>query len=430
MTLREELFQGKLGLVFWGAGYIGYSDAAFYARQGIKCLLIDIDEEKNKVINEGEPPRPEIKTWLGFDVKPFKENIYATSNWRNSLNTYYPVHFICVNTERGEDPFDKALIDVCTKINEADPKPLVIVESTLVPGWTDSIIRRILGKQAQVVVAPRRDWFTLAGTSLENLDRVVGGVNKQSVEKGLEVLGIVSKKIHVASSHRVAEMVKSVENAIRHIGIAFAYQLALAFPNLNVREVLELSATKWNVDKYHPSIGIGGYCIPLAPKYVLMGAEYADELDILRVAMGTDRWMPLFVAGHLAGKEIGKVLILGVAYKGNLKVHIGSPAIKLAEALMSRGIEVSINDPLYSDEEIASLTEAKPVKFPEGIEGYDGIVIACDHDHYKAIPQNFFDLLSDCRLILDSFGIWRELRRGFANRGIEYHEIGDEGWIG
>ena len=86
-------------------------------------------------------------------------------------------------------------------------------------------------------IAPRRDWFIEGGKNLENLDRVYGSTDKQSTKVTKDVLSIVCKKLHVASSYRVSEMVKSVENAYRHMDITLANQLSLAFPKDNIREV-------------------------------------------------------------------------------------------------------------------------------------------------------------------------------------------------
>ena len=81
MSLRKKLLQGDAEIVIFGAGYIGYSTAAFYARKGVASTIIDIDPEKIKIINQGRTPYKDMQTWIGFDVSPFNSLIKATSDW-------------------------------------------------------------------------------------------------------------------------------------------------------------------------------------------------------------------------------------------------------------------------------------------------------------------------------------------------------------
>ncbi len=429
MKIRRNLLEGKSKAIIFGAGYIGYSTAAFYARQGVSSILIDIDPMKIQKINAGIPPYDEMKSWIGFDIAPLSHMITATADWEDVIHEGNPVYFISVNTERDGKPWEFALEDVCQKIAKDPGKPLVLVESTLTPGWTDDYVKPHL-PQAKIAIAPRRDWFTLPGMTLETLDRVVGALDEEALEEAVDVLGIVSKKIHRASSYEVAELVKAVENAFRFVAVAMAFELSRAYSHLNVREVLELCGTKFNLDTYYPSIGIGGYCLPLATQYVKAGT--GADMQILEAAEQEEIRSPLLIADHLRAKGVNNICILGVAYKGNLKVHVASPGLRLAEVLEKHGFNVRINDPLYTDKEIQKLMreEIEVVRFPEGMAGIEAIIIAADHAHYKAIPK--IDLIEyipkGCR-ILDCHGVWAELREFFKEAGIIYHLVGDAGWL-
>ena len=103
--------------------------------------------------------------------------------------------------------------------------------------------------------------------------------DNKSTKVTKDVLSIVCKKLHPASSYKVSEMVKSVENAYRHMDITLANQLSLAFPRDNIREVLKLVGTKWNVEAFHPGIGAGGYCIPLSSRYILSQVKNVNKLS-------------------------------------------------------------------------------------------------------------------------------------------------------
>ncbi len=429
MKIRRKLLEGKSKAVIFGAGYIGYSTAAFFARQGVSSILIDIDPVKIQKINAGIPPYDEMISWIGFDISPLSHMITATANWEDVIQEGTPVYFISVNTEKNGEPWEFALEDVCKKIAKDPGKPLVIIESTLTPGWTDDFVKPHL-PQAKIAIAPRRDWFTLPGMTLETLDRIVGAVDEDTLNEATDVLGIISKNIHKASNHHIAEMVKAVENAYRFVAVAMASELSRAYSHLDVREVLKLCGTKWNMETYYPSVGIGGYCLPLAPQYVKTGT--GADMPILNAAESEDKHSPLLIADLLMSKGIESICILGVSYKGNLKVHVASSGIRLAEILQKHGFKVCINDPLYTNKEIHELTSEgiEPVNFPVGIHKAEAIIITADHAHYKAIPKT--DLIKyipkGCR-ILDCHGVWAELREFFKEAGIIYHMVGDAGWL-
>ena len=129
--------------------------------------------------------------------------------------------------------------------------------------------------------------------------------------------------------------------------ITLANQLSLAFPNDNMREVLKLVGTKWNIGTYYPGFGTGGYCIPLSSKYVLENVKNPKKLTLLRETIKTDNKINLLIARSIV-KEAKKVGILGLSYKGNLKVSVLSPVIPFVKELLKNKIKVRLYDPFYS----------------------------------------------------------------------------------
>ncbi|MGB2828193.1 MAG: nucleotide sugar dehydrogenase, partial [Dehalococcoidales bacterium] len=345
--MKEKLLSGEKTIGVWGIGYIGYSSMAYFASKGVKCLGMDIDAGKVDQINNGILPIQNIEYWLGFDTRPLVTSgmIKATTDWQQLVSADIPVHLICIPTEKDDVPYDGILIDVIEKLStfgkaNMESPPLIIVESTLTPNTTERTIMPAFekkgmkaGRDILVGVAPRRDWFISPEKSLKNLPRVVGGTTPETTALMQEVLAIVCDTILPAKDHRHAELVKSIENAYRHVEITLANQLSLAYPDIDMREVLTLVGTKWNIGTYHPSFGTGGYCIPLSSQYVLSGTDNADRLSILNAASGTDRNLPVMVAENVIKKGGCKVGILGLAYKGDLKVHTLSPTLRIVSHL-------------------------------------------------------------------------------------------------
>ncbi len=440
-SIKNKLLNGEKKIGIWGLGYIGYSSMAYFAKSGVKCLGTDVSKVKIDAVNNGEIAIPNLDYWIGFNVKPLAEAglMKATLNWRELINNEVAVHLICIPTEKGAKPYDEILIDVIEKLCEfkkvkTDHPPLVIIESTITPNRVDELIIPILekhklkaGKDILIGVAPRRDWFVSPEKTLKTLPRVVGGTTKETTDMMAEVLGVVCDTVLKAPDHKHAALVKSIENAYRHLDITLANQLSMAYPGLDMRTVLRLVGTKWNIGTYTPSFGTGGYCIPLAPQYVLEGAPKAEELTLLKEALRYDFNMPARVVEHLARIGAKKVGVLGLAYKGDLKVEILSPAIKIAEGLKKHKIGVKVNDPYYSADEIKKITGCESFSFPAGMNEFDVLLLVADHTHYKSIPiKNILSNMKNCKLILDNTGIWKGIDFG----KIKYHLAGDSGWLG
>lgn len=443
-SMREiisDLKAGRRKIAVWGLGYIGYSTISFYAKNGIKAVGFDINKHKVTSLKNAKIDIPNIEYWLGFDVKPLVTSgmIGATNNWRELISRDFAIHFICVPTEKDASPYDAALQDVIRKITEyskikTDFPPLVIIESTIAVDRLKKVVLRELKrsklrlwKDILLAVAPRRDWFVSAEKSIVTIPRIVGGFTKEAADFAADILAMVSNTVLKASDCYHAALIKSVENTYRQVGIALANQLSLAYPDINMIEVLNLVGTKWNIDTYHPSFGIGGYCIPLAPKYVLDGATRPDELTILRESISSAENMPNHVVAAIEKRKLKKVGILGLAYKGNLKVDILSPTKKIAAMLKDKGISVKVHDPYYTPEEIRDRCNTRTFDFPHGMNEFDIILLVADHSLYKYTPQiDIVKNLKRCRYVLDNVGLWRKIK---WPRDIRYYEAGFKNWI-
>ncbi|MBI5189484.1 MAG: nucleotide sugar dehydrogenase [Nitrospirae bacterium] len=445
MTVKhqKDLLLNKTSLGIWGSGYIGFTSAINFALKGVRVVCYDTNKEIVDSINRGEVRIPNLEYWIGFSVKPLvKEGLLrATSNWKDLTGKDVRAHLVAIPTERGGDPWDGPLKDVVGKLASKpavkDYPELVIIESTLTPNLIEDAVVPILeasgrkaGKDFLIAVAPRRDWFHSPEKNLKNLKRVVGGVDKRSTEVAAGVLGIVSDHILKASNHKVAELVKSVENSLLHVPAVYAMQLARAYPSLDINEVLELASTHWRIPRYYPTMGTGGYCIPVSSKYVVQGAEHPEFLTMAQDAIRFDADQAAFVAGLAAAHaKGGKVGVLGIAYKADLKVHTLSPAISIIRNLTERGIRVLANDPYYTTEEINSLTGVESFDYPDGLKGFKVVVIVPEHRLYTQTPKSVvLKSLRKGQIIIDNTGAWESLREEFREKGVTYHKIGDSGW--
>ena len=450
--IAQDLKHGKKGVATWGLGYIGYSSMANFARSGIHCVGYDVDKDKVKQINKngklshkGKTSLPNLDFWLGFDVEPMFHDglIKATNSWQDLISNKFPVHLVAVPTEKANEsgehrPYDAHLKDVFERLSKyknvkTDYPPLVIIESTLSTYILDDLIIPLLEKKKLKVgrdillgVAPRRDWFVDPDKTLKTLPRVVGGTDKATTELMISVLGLICNTVLKADDHKHAAIVKSIENAYRQMDITLANQLSVAYPDLNMKHILQLVGTKWNVGTFHPSFGTGGYCIPLAPHYVLEGTKNPEALTLLKNSVEFDYDQPKRVVDSLVKKGAKKVGILGVAYAPDLKVHVLSPALSIVKHLKAQGIQVKVNDPYYSSNELKKITGAETFSFPDELNQFDTVLIVSGHSKYRYTNHEHIKRkLKKCKLILDNAGIWRNINFG----PIKYHEAGSKDWL-
>jgi nucleotide sugar dehydrogenase len=442
--MRNLLIEGRARMGVWGCGYIGYTSIVNFANEGVCVVGHDVSHDVIRSMSVGEISIPNLAYWIGFPVKPLVDNnmIQGTANWEDMLADDIRVHLIAIPTEKDGEPWHEPLADVMKKLAKRTPTSdnpdLVIIESTLTPGLFDSIVLKTLadagksvGQDFLVGIAPRRDWFDSPEKSLKALARVIGGTDPDTTETMREVLGIVCDHLIPATDHRVAEMVKSVENSILHVCATYATQLACAYPDLNITEVLKLAATHWRIPLYYPSMGTGGYCIPVSSKYVKDGALHPVFLKLIEQTLHFDQNQPYFVADLIAKKASGSNIgILGLTYKRDLKVHILSPALGIIERLKAHGLEVRVHDPYYTAKEVNDIVGIDTFRYPEDLAKFDGLVIVPPHRVYAQTPKNvLLGSLRSGQVILDNEGAWEKWRDDMIEKGIDYHRVGDKGWL-
>ena len=438
MNYKNLLKSKKYKIGIWGTGYIGLSTMVYFSKKNIKCVGFDINKEKVRKINSGIIPLKDLEKWFGFNIKKMVKRGYlkATTNPNDLISEKFIAHFIAVPTEKDGKPYYKPLMSVLNNIAKNSNKkikvpPLVIVESTLAPKVSDEKILPFLkkkkfqiGKNILFSVAPRRDWFIEGVKNLENLDRVYGSTDRYSAKVTKDILSIVCKKLHIATSYKVSEMVKSVENAYRHMDITLANQLSVAFPKDNMREVLKLVGTKWNLETFHPGIGTGGYCIPLSSRYVLSQVKNKNKLTLLRETIKTDDNMGLTIANSIAKKKLKRIGVLGLSYKGDLKVSVLSKVIPLVKSLKKKKLNVKLFDPYFTKEEIKNAVNVETFKFPQQLTKFDCLIVTVNHKQFRISPIKLKKYLKNCKFIIDHEGAWQNY-----NLTDKYYLTGASDWL-
>jgi nucleotide sugar dehydrogenase len=433
----SALRRGEVGIGVWGCGHIGASAMYHFSRKDIRCTGYDIAQSRVQEIRQGRflatDPVPQ------GSVEAHTTLVEATTDWRLLRSRRLAVHIIAVPTERGAEPSSAALEDIMPLICETMKatelgglRPTVIIESTIQPSWIDTVVLpklREAGLQPDVDVlvgaAPRRDWFSGDEHTLTTLPRVVGGSSVEATELLRTLYELVCDEVVPARDAHHAAFTKVIENLLRFQGLALANTLSLAFPEYDMTHVLALASTKWNIPLYHPSMGIGGHCIPLAPRYAL--AEGRADNEYLApvsdaVTFNEAYFGRLYQARlHEMLKDCRSIVVLGLAYTPDAKMHKLSPALNALEWLKDTP-RLRLHDPYYTVDEIEDLGGVTTLSFPDDLRDCDGIVLVTAHGEYCTSPVE--DFIQPGTVVVDNFGAWR--MRTFA-AGVRYYEIGRPG---
>ncbi len=280
---------------------------------------------------------------------------------------------------------------------------IVIYESTVYPGTTEEVCVPILEEMSGLTF--NEDFF--CGYSPERINpgdkehrvttilKVTSGSTPEIADK-VDALyaSIITAGTHKASSIKVAEAAKVIENTQRDVNIALINELAMIFEKLGIDtlEVLEAAGTKWNFLPFRPGL-VGGHCIGVDPYYLTYKAQAVGHhpemiLSGRRINDGMGEYVAERVIKLMTRKKIGisdaRVLILGLTFKENCPDIRNTRVIDVISTLESYGTRVDVHDPWASPAEAEEEYGIKPVPSPEK-EAYDAIVIAVGHRQFRAL---------------------------------------------
>jgi UDP-N-acetyl-D-glucosamine/UDP-N-acetyl-D-galactosamine dehydrogenase len=302
---------------------------------------------------------------------------------------------------------------------------IVIYESTVYPGVTEEVCVPQLEKESGMIF--NKDFF--CGYSPE---RINPGDKEHTVTKILKITAgstpaiadivddlyksIIIAGTHKASSIKVAEAAKVIENTQRDVNIALINELALIFDTMNIstNDVIEAAATKWNFIKLKPGL-VGGHCIGVDPYYLTFKSEELGyKPNLILGARQINNGMGKYIAEKTiklmikAGKIIkdSNILIMGLTFKENCPDIRNTKVVDIIKELKDYGANIDVYEP-WIDEKDKDYYDYNFVQNPfENTKKYDSIVVAVGHDKFKTISQEQYDsLIENEKIIIDVKGI-------------------------
>ena len=418
--MYKELIDKKAKLAVIGLGYVGLPIALEFAKK-ISVIGFDISQKRVDLMKQGIDPSNELET-EAFD------NCDIT--FTTSLEDLKEAKFFVVAVPTPVDehnvpnliPVQKASETIGKVIKKGD---YVVFESTVYPGCTEEdclpIIEKISGlsnlTDFKSGYSPERINPGDKVHTLTNVIKVVSGCDAESLEEIAQVYELVVKAgVHRASSIKVAEAAKIIENTQRDLNIALMNELSIIFDKMgiNTYEVLEAAGTKWNFLKFQPGL-VGGHCIGVDPYYLTYkAAELGYSSKVILAGRSTNDQMGAYVAKKVLQHIIqnngnvrdAKVLIMGATFKENVSDIRNSKVADVVNNLQEYFLKVHVHDPHADSEE---LNHEYGFGLTKNVDNdYDAVIMAVLHDDYLELNDEYFaGITKPTALIADLKGMYR-----------------------
>jgi UDP-N-acetyl-D-galactosamine dehydrogenase len=423
--LHQRLLDKDATLAVIGLGYVGLPIALAFSRH-IKVIGFDIHAGRVEQMKQGIDPSEELdkEAFDGCDIS-------FTANPEDLKAAQFFVVAVPTPINTTNQPDLTPLISASKTVGDAlSPGDYVVYESTVYTGCTEEDCIPVLeersgltfGPDFKVGYSPERINPGDKVNTIETIVKVVSGNDEESLDVIARTYDLVVKAgTHRASSIKVAEASKIIENTQRDVNIALINELSIIFNRvgINTFEVLEAAGTKWNFLKFTPGL-VGGHCIGVDPYYLTWRAE---KLGYHAKVINSGRYVNDSM-GYYAGKQVvkrllekgvnpleAKVLVMGVTFKENVADIRNSKVFDVIQELRSFNVQTNVVDPFASPTQV---NHEYGVELTSDVQdsAYDAVIVAVNHKQYLDLNAQDFQKLfkdKDNGLLVDIKGIYRDL---------------------
>jgi len=425
--MYNELIRKENKLAVLGLGYVGLPIALEFAKK-IKVIGFDIHAGRIEKMKQGVDPSGEL------DAAFFKDcDIEFTTDPEKLKEASFFIVTVPTPIDEHNLPDLRPLLSATKSIGKALKKgDYVVYESTVYPGCTEEdclpILEELSGlkckKDFKLGFSPERINPGDKEHTISKILKVVSGCDEEALEnisKTYEI--IVHAGVYKASSIKVAEAAKIIENTQRDVNIALMNELSIIFNKMgiNTYDVLEAAGTKWNFIKFFPGL-VGGHCIGVDPYYLTYKAqEVGYHAQVINSGRYVNDSMGFYVAKQTvkkiiaAGKDVSKskVLVMGATFKENVEDIRNSKVADVVKELISYGVQVDVTDPKASSKEMQK--EYGFELIDQVGSNYDAVIVAVNHREYNNLDEKYFKSIMNKDAILDDIkGIYKDTMNGIA----------------
>ena len=419
-SIYKQLIQKETKLAVIGLGYVGLPIALEFARK-IKVVGFDINQARVDLMRHNIDPSNELSAsdFDGCDIQ-------FTADSADLKDVTFFIVAVPTPIDDANLPDLKPLLGASKTVGKVLKKgDYVVFESTVYPGCTEEDCIPILEKESgltfqkdfKVGYSPERINPGDKEHTLQTVIKVVSGCCAESLEEIAKTYElVVDAGVHKATSIKVAEAAKIIENTQRDVNIALINELSIIFNKLgiNTYDVLEAAGTKWNFLRFSPGL-VGGHCIGVDPYYLTHKAQQAGyHAKIINSGRYVNDSMGFYIGKQtvkkiiIQGKSIqdARVLVMGATFKEDVSDIRNSKVIDVVTELKSFQVNVDLVDPHASSQE---MQHEYGVGLVEIGKDYDAIILAVNHKEYRNLDETYFkSLLKDGKgVFVDIKGMYK-----------------------
>lgn len=425
--IKNYLKDGKIRVCVVGIGRIGLPTALSFANSGLNTIGVDINLELIDKIKSGEYPLQDEPDYDVIFEKVTKNQKFHASSKIEEVVPKCDVVLLSLPTPMDDKnvPDYSALKEVASQLHDLLlPGSLVIVESTIEPGFVENELipiiegnnkKLVAGKDFGIGVCPETANPGEISKDFTKLPRLVGAIDEKTKNIIMEIYHhVFPVEIIPMPDCKTANAVKLTTNVFRDINIAFINELALLFEKLGIDiiKVLEAAKSKYNFQVHYPGAGVGGPCLPVNSYQLLNSAKKSgSDLKIISAGRQINEHMPEHVLKLLescfnqAKQSIkgSKILCLGVSYKPDVKDTQLSPAESIIKKLQELGADVKIYDPYFKDTLVFNIkTESN---LSDALKNIDGTILVTAHKEFYDLEPSFLVSKMKTPIMIDTRGI-------------------------
>jgi UDP-N-acetyl-D-galactosamine dehydrogenase len=419
--IYDQLLQKDSKLAVIGLGYVGLPIALEFAKR-ISVIGFDINAQRVAMMQRGEDPSRELSA-ADFQDR----DIHFTCNIDDLQEATFFIVAVPTPIDETNLPDLKPLLGASRTVGQVLKKgDYVVFESTVYPGCTEEDCIPILEEASglkfrddfMVGYSPERINPGDKEHTLQNVIKIVSGCCAESLDQIAKTYElVVAAGVHRATSIKVAEAAKIVENTQRDVNISLVNELSIIFNKIGINtfDVLEAAGTKWNFLKFYPGL-VGGHCIGVDPYYLVHKAmQVGYHSKVINSGRYVNDSMGFYIGKQTAKKIIAQgkmiqeshVLVMGATFKENVSDIRNSKVIDVVKELQSFQINVDVIDP-HADS--AEMQHEYGIGLTTALRAdYDAIIMAVNHHEYMQYNEAYFKtLLKDGKgVFVDVKGIYR-----------------------
>ena len=423
--VRDSLTARSLKVCVIGIGRIGLPTALSFAKAGLQTIGVDINEKLVDLINKGNFPLKDEPGYEEIFNKVRKNGNFSVTTKIDDAVPQSDLIILSLPTPMDENniPNYSALRTVGKQLGKIlEPNSLVIVESTIEPGFIEDEFVEIInefgklkaGENFTIGVCPENANPGEILHDFSNLPRLVGGIDENTTKIITSIYcNVFSVELVEMPNCKTANAVKLTTNVFRDLNIAYVNELALMFDKLGIDtlKVLEAARKKYNFQIHFPGPGVGGPCLPInSYQFLNMAKRIGVPLNLVKSGREINERMSDHVTDLVidAFQEINKsvdkskILILGVSYKPDVKDIQLTPAEDVIKKLQKLGAKILIYDPFYVGNQVFGIKVEE--KINDIISEVDATIIVTAHKEFKLIDPSIFSQMKS-PILVDTSGM-------------------------